>query len=346
MVVDLGDARSIAVGFGVGALVLLGLYSLVGLEEVASALAQADATLVVAVCAVAVCWLFAWSLTLRTVLGVIAVPVSVGQSFLLFAGATFANNITPFGQAGGEPFSALLVSRTTHTEYENGLAAVASVDTINFVPSITLALFGIGYYTTAFTVGDKVEFAAVSLAVLALVIPAAAILGWRNRESIADLAVGAIVPVGRSLSRVVPVLGAPDESEVRRRIAGFFAALERVTGDRHQLAIALTFSAIGWFLLSVALWLSLLALGQKVPFAVALFVVPLASVAGVTPLPGGLGGVEAALVALLVPVPGVDAATAGAAAVIYRGATYWLPVLLGGSTTAILEADNTAGVGE
>lgn len=344
MDVDLGDARSIAVGFGVGAVVLLGLYSLVGLDKVAAALSQADTALVAAVCVVAVCWLFAWGLALRTVLGVIAVPVSVMQSFMLFAGATFANNVTPFGQAGGEPFSALLVSRTTETEYENGLAAVASVDTLNFVPSVSFALVGVGYYATTFTVGDRVELAAISLVALAIAVPLAAYFGWRYRDSVADIAISLIVPAGTRLARVVPVLDAPDESNLRSRVEGFFDALERVAGDRHQLAKAAAFSAIGWFLLSVSLWLSLLALGHSVPFAAALFVVPLASVAGVTPLPGGLGGVEAALVVLIVPVTGVDAATAGAAAVIHRGATYWLPVLLGGSATAMLEADNAAKV--
>jgi len=343
MDVDYGDARSITVGFVAGVIVLLALYAVVGLEDVLVALAQADPLLVAAVYGVAVVWLFAWAMALRTVLAVIAVEVSVPQSFMLFAGATFANNVTPFGQAGGEPFSALLVSRTTDIDYENGLAAVASVDTLNFVPSISFALVGVGYYATTFTVGNRVELAAASLVALALAVPVAAYLGWRNRDRVATLAIGVILPLGRVLGRLVPAVAPPEEAQLRRRIDGFFAALERVAGDHHQLALALSFSALGWLLLSVSLWLSLLALGHAVPFAAALFIVPLGSVAGVTPLPGGLGGVEAALVVLIVPITGVDPQTAAAAALIHRGATYWLPVLLGGSATAMLEADNVHG---
>ncbi|WP_137284455.1 lysylphosphatidylglycerol synthase transmembrane domain-containing protein [Halorussus salinisoli] len=343
MDVDYGDARSILVGFGAGGVVLLALYSIVGLEDVLSALSRADPWLVAAVCAAAVGWLFAWGLALRTVLSVIAVEVTVLRSFLLFAGATFANNVTPFGQAGGEPFSALLVSRTTGTEYENGLAAVASVDTLNFVPSISFALVGVSYYATRFTVGDEVELAAASILALALAVPVLAYVGWRNRHRVSDFVIAAAVPVGRALGRVVPRVDPPKESQVRHRIEGFFGALERVGGDQHQLALALSFSALGWFLLSVSLWLSLLALGHSVPFAAALFIVPLGSVAGVTPLPGGLGGVEATLILLIVPITGVDAQTAAAAAVLHRGATYLLPVLLGGSATAMLEADNAHG---
>ena len=340
MDVDLGDARSITVGFVAGVVVLLALYSVVGLEDVLGALARSDPLLVAAVCVVAVGWLFAWGMALRTVLAVIAVEVSVRRAFMLFAGATFANNVTPFGQAGGEPFSALLVSRSTDTEYENGLAAVASVDALNFVPSISFALVGVAYYATTFTVGDRVELAALSIGALALAVPVAAYLGWRNRDRVATLAVRAILPLGRVFGRVTPKVTPPDEAQVRHRIGGFFAALERVGGDHHQLALALAFSALGWLLLSVSLWLSLLALGHAVPFAAALFIVPLGSVAGVTPLPGGLGGVEAALVVLIVPITGVGPETAAAAALIHRGATYWLPVLIGGSATAMLEADN------
>ncbi|UPW01379.1 flippase-like domain-containing protein [Halorussus gelatinilyticus] len=340
MDVDFGDARSILVAFGAGVVVLLALYSLVGLEDVLAALSQADPTIFAAVCVVSVGWLFAWGLALRTVLAVVAVKVSVWRAFLLLAGATFANNVTPFGQAGGEPFSALLVSRSTGTEYENGLAVVASVDTLNFVPSISFALLGVGYYATRFTVGGRVELAAVALLALALAVPTLAYLGWRNRERVSDLVVRLAVPAIRLVGRVVPTLEPAGESQVRERIGGFFAALERVGGDHHQLGLALSFSALGWLLLSVSLWLSLGALGYWVPFAAALFIVPLGSVASVTPLPGGLGGVEAALVLLIVPITGVDAGTAAAAAVLHRGATYVLPVLIGGSATAMLEADN------
>jgi len=328
------------VGFGTGIVVLLALYSVVGVTDVLAALSGADPAVIAAVYLAAVCWLFAWGLTLRTVLSVVGVEVSMIRGFLLLAGATFANNVTPFGQAGGEPFAALLVSRTTGTEYENGLAAVASVDTINFVPSISFALAGAGYYATRSAVAGRVGVAAVSLVVLALGVPVVAYLAWRTRDRVAEMAVAVLVSAGRAVGRVVPRVRPPDAAELRDRIEGFFAALERVAGDRHSLARSLTFSAVGWLLLSTSLWLSLFALGHAVPFAAALFIVPLGSVAGVAPLPGGLGGVEAALVLLIVPITGVDAGTAAAAALLHRGATYWFPVLLGGSATAMLEADN------
>jgi len=56
----------------------------------------------------------------------------------------------------------------------------------------------------------------------------------------------------------------------------------------------------------------------------------------VTPLPGGLGGLEAAFITLLVPTAGVPASVATAGVLIYRGATYWLPILVGGGVATVL----------
>jgi glycosyltransferase 2 family protein len=343
MRLDLGDLRTITVGFVAAVAVLLVVFWAVGIDRVASALAVTDGRVVVLVCLVALAWLFSWAMSLRTVLGILGVRISPLRAFLLYAGATFANNVTPFGQAGGEPFAALLISRTTDAEYETGLGAIASVDAINFVPSISFALVGVAYYATVLTVGDTIEMVAVFIVALAMAVPVAAVVGWRNRNRVESSIAASIVPAVDVIARVVPKVKPTTRPAVERRIQGFFRAIERVADDRQRLTLAIFFSASGWLLSSVSLWLSLYALGHPVSFAAVLFVVPIGSIAGVAPLPGGLGGVEAALVILLVPITGVTAATAGAAAVIYRGATYWLPVMFGWTATVMLEADNANG---
>jgi uncharacterized protein (TIRG00374 family) len=79
-----------------------------------------------------------------------------------------------------------------------------------------------------------------------------------------------------------------------------------------------------------SLWLAFAALDASVPVSVVLVVVPVANLAGVTPLPGGLGSIDATMVGLLVPLAGVSAEVATAAVLIHRLAVYWLPVALGG----------------
>jgi uncharacterized protein (TIRG00374 family) len=332
------DLRATAVGF-LGALVVLGvLLYFVGVGQVVDALGRAEPELLVGVLLAAVTWLTAWGLALRTVLRVLGLVVSAPVAVLVFAAATFANNVTPFGQAGGEPVAALFVSRVADTEYENGLAAIASVDSLNFVPSITLAALGLAYFSTQIAFGRRLQFATIAVGVLALGIPIAGYYGWQNRYAVERKVITAITPVARGVDRLIPGRDPLDPATIEARIEGFFHAIERVAGDRDRLALALGFSTLGWLCQGVALYLALLAIGSPVGFEVVMVVIPVGAMAGITPLPGGLGGVETVLIALLVAL-GTPAGAAAAGVLIHRMATYFLPLLVGGGTATALGAD-------
>jgi uncharacterized membrane protein YbhN (UPF0104 family) len=64
--------------------------------------------------------------------------------------------------------------------------------------------------------------------------------------------------------------------------------------------------------------------------------VPIGAIAGVTPLPGGLGGLDAALIVLLTATTGIAAPIATAAVLIHRGASFWLVTLFGGGAAAVV----------
>jgi uncharacterized protein (TIRG00374 family) len=331
------DLRATAVGFVAALLVLAILLAVVGVGRVLTALSQADLGVLAGVVAVAALWLSAWGLSLRTVLGVIGVPVTKRVAVLVFAAATFANNVTPFGQAGGEPIAALLIAKATGVEYESSLAAIASVDSLNFVPSIALATVGIGFYSTQFAFGRRLRFAALAVGALAVAVPVAAFLLWRNRYRVERRLVGVVLPVARLLGRIVPRKSPPARADIEARIEGFFGAIERVATDTDQLALALGFSTVGWLCLAGSLWLSLFAIGEAVSFAAILVVVPIGAIAGITPLPGGLGGVETVLIFLLVsPLVGIPAGVATAGVIVHRSATYWLPTVVGGGVAGII----------
>jgi hypothetical protein len=339
-----GRVRATVLGFAGAIAVFALLFYLVGVDDLVAELLRADRGVVVLVGVTVLGWLAAWSVSLHTVLSVLGVPLSRLRAFFLFSGATFSNNVTPFGQAGGEPVTALLISRVTDAEYETGLAAIASVDTINFVPSITLALFGIGYYATEFALGRNVEAVIAAVGVLAVGVPALVYVGWQRRYELESRVIEVLTPLIRRITRVVPRLSPPSPEAVERRITGFFAAIERVATDRRNIAVALGFSALGWFLQVVALFLAFEAIGSHVSLALALFVVPIGAIAGVTPLPGGAGGIESVLVFLLVAAtgPAVGPQTAAAAVIIYRGAVYWIPVVLGGLVTGVVSVRGRA----
>jgi uncharacterized protein (TIRG00374 family) len=338
---DADRLKTTFVGFFAALAVLALLLYFVGVEDLLAQLARAETGTVTLVVAATFGWLAAWGLSLRTVLGVLGETVSPYRALLVFAGATFNNNITPFGQAGGEPVTALLISQTTDAEYETGLAAIASVDTLNFVPSITLALVGAGYFATEVTFSRDLRVAVGAVVLLAAVVSSGAVVGWRKRYRIEERVVSGVVPLAQRLAEYIPRLSAPDPTSLERRIGRFFTAIERVATNPRGLALALGFSALGWLFQMTGLWLAFAALDVPVQFSVLMFVIPMGAIAGVTPLPGGAGGIETVLVFLLVaaPLPGVTESVALAAVVIFRGVLYWVPVVVGGIVMGTIGAD-------
>ena len=334
--------RATVIGF-LGAFAVLGvMLYFVGVDDLITQLSRADPAMIALVVVVTLGWLAAWSFSLHTVLGVLGVGLSLPKSFLVFNGATFSNNITPFGQAGGEPVTALLISKVADTEYERGLAAIASVDTLNFVPSVSLALVGAAYFATETTFGRRLRVATAALVVLAVVVPSAVYLGWKNRYELEGWVITKLTPAVRRVAGVVPGVPVPSAEGIESRIGHFFGAIERVATDRRGIALSLSASTLGWAFQMVGLYLAFVAIGVEVPLSVMLFVVPMGAIAGATPLPGGAGGIELVLVTVLsaLPTVAITSGTALAAVIIYRGAVFWVPIVIGGTVVSFVGVDN------
>ena len=336
----MGDRLPTIVGFAGALVVLAALVWFVGVGDILDALAQADLAILWLLIPFSLVWLALWGMALKTVLDSLGSPVPAHIAVLVFTAAVFSNNITPFGQAGGEPVSALLISQAAETEYENGLAAIASVDTLHFVPSIGFAIVGFTFFAAgAVRLGRNILFAAGAIAVLAVALPVGAFLGWRYRYELEAAVVRLLTPVVRRLGRLIPRWSPPAKAAIERRIEGFFTSIDRVAGDRQSLVVATGFSALGWLSLITSLWLSLFSLGYSVPPSSVLLVIPVSMVAGIMPLPGGSGAIETVMVTLLVATTSVPSAVALSAVLLYRGATYWLPILIGGGVASFIGAD-------
>ncbi|MEF8774869.1 MAG: lysylphosphatidylglycerol synthase transmembrane domain-containing protein [Halobacteriales archaeon] len=330
--------RIVVLGF-LGSLLLLGaLLSVVGIARIRAALATADRRLFAVVAAFALAQVFCWGLALRTVLGTLGVRVTRRLSFLLYGAATFSNNVTPFGQAGGEPVTALVIDRSTGSSYETGLAAIATVDALHVVTSLTVAVAGV--FGVALTVAWNRQLRTVSLAALALA-AVAALVGVALRRYSEGLWVAldrAVVGIADRTGAVLPWVPPDLGRRASEALSRFAGELGRIAGDRRVLAVALAFSGLGWLAKVGALSVALLSVDAPVPLATLLLIVPAAKVAGFAPLPGGFGSIESALVALLVATTPVGAAAATAAVLVHRAGTYWLPLVVGGAATALLEA--------
>jgi len=334
--------RTTALGF-LGTFAILGLLLyFVGVEELVRELRNADPATVALLVAATLGWLAAWGYGLRTVLHTLGSDISFAKSFFVLNGAMFSNNVTPFGQAGGEPVTALLISKVADTEYERGLAAIASVDSLNFVPSITLSLLGAGFYATQTSFGRRLRIATAAIVGLSIAVPVVAFFGWRHRGALRRTVARLLASVLDRISRVLPIDVALSRETIEARVTEFFDSIERVATDRRGLALTLGASTLGWVFQMVALWLAFAAIGSPIPFDVLLFVVPVGAIAGVTPLPGGAGGIEAVLVGLLSSLPGIAVGweTAFAAVILFRGAVYWIPIGIGGAVVSVVGVDS------
>jgi len=348
---DRGRAGRTLAGFAVAAGLLAALAWLVGVRAFLAALSRAEPAGVAAVVGLAVAWLASWGLALRAVLGALGVRVSAAAAVLAYAGAAFANNVTPFGQAGGEPAAALVVREAAAVPYEEGLAAVASVDALNVVPSVGIALTGAGLLATTATLSPDLAVAAGAVAAVGLAAALVGALAWRSRGRLAGAAARLLTPALVRATAALPGAATATRAGIAARVDGFVAAVERVAADRRRLAVALGCSAAGWLCQVAALWVAVRAVGGSVPVALAAVAVPVSVLAAAAPLPGGLGGIEGALVGVLVAgtgsgagggTAGLPAATALAAIVLFRGTIYWLPTLSGGLVAGVVAAGQSA----
>jgi uncharacterized protein (TIRG00374 family) len=328
------DRRRTALWTAVAVVALWAFLRAIGIDAVRDALGRVTPGDALALVALGSVPILLWGISLHLVLGRLDAATTLPTSVGLFAAAGFLNNVTPFGQAGGDPVSGALVARVCGTPFERGLAAMVSVSAANAVVVVGLGVVGVGLVGTAAVGG-------VSTVAVALSVPAVAglvtFLAWRRRT----LAAGSGDAVGKLLARVgraIPGLSPPDPAAVARRVDDFVAALERVADGRRRLAAVVFLGVCGHLAVAATLWVALRALHAAAAPGTVLIVVPVARLAGVSPTPGGTAGAEALLTGLLVAVSGVAPAVAAAAALVYRAAAFWVPTLGGGVVTVALVA--------
>jgi hypothetical protein len=333
MRIDRESTWSVLLAFLVAFLLLYVLLYVVGLSAVLAALRGVDPPLLALAFSFALVWMTSWSYTMFLVFGVLEIPSTRRRALLVYLSVLFVNNVAPFSVGGGEPIAALLVSRSTRSNYETSLLSVVSTDVINFLPAPLFAFLGLIYVGTTTTLGRRFEILAGTLLGLSVLLVVLGIAGWRYRRSIEVRVVRALVSLQQVTARRVPHVRTLSSAALQTRVASFVDGLERVAADRRALLLGVGSSAFGWVMQAAVLWTSLYAVGVSVPVEVPVFVVSLVTVTDLVPLPGGIGSVDAAIVGLLVAVTGVSAATAAAAALVFRSATLLFSITLGGVVT-------------
>lgn len=276
-----------------------------------------------------------WGLSLAAVLR----PVDGTPTGRTFAGAycmgLVLRMLVPWGRSGGAVFTAVALARSSRIGIEALLAAALAADLVRFLVSLAVLAAGVALLTgTAVSAGAApiaILFAvAASMLIVATLVVTAPTAVTRGVVAIASTLGGTVGRVSPTVSRAL------DPNAIADRTHRFFGTVQTLTGDRIALVTATTYAALGWSVALLPLYFSLQAAGASAPIPVIMVVVPAAGLAGIVPLPGGTGGVEVALVGLLVVMAGLQAPIAGAVAVLYRLATFWIGLVIAGLGAVLL----------
>lgn len=234
------------------------------------------------------------------------------------------NHLVPGGAAAGGALQYQLLTRRgvsgADASFVMAAQSVGSAVVLNVMLWVALlwSIPATGFqpvYAVAAVVGASL-IAAVAAGVVALT---------RGRRRVIDRLCAA---VGR-LPRV-------DAATVARSLQGAAAQLSALLSQRRRAATATGWAAANWLLDAAVLWVLLAALGHRASIPGVLVAYGLANVLAAVPLsPGGLGIVEATLVATLAGF-GVPRAHAGLAVTAYRLLQFWLPIPAGAAAWASL----------
>lgn len=234
-------------------------------------------------------------------------PIRTRHAMLASVSATFVGAITPPGVAH--------VGLNARFFAKQGLA-----------PAVAISA----------TAAKEVAVAVVHVLLLVLLAIAAGSSGALQEEldklpSLQTIAIGAAV--------VLALVGVAAATPKVRTLVGetVLPAVRESVGSLRELAsspVRMLVLFVGALALQLgyvaALYFAARALGGEVGFVtIGLIYLTVGSMASVAPTPGGIGAVEAVLLAALTGV-GMAAATALAAVFLYRLVTFWLPIPAGG----------------
>lgn len=257
----------------------------------------------------------------------------------LFLIALFIRYLTPYGQVTTEPIVAYLITREGKLAYENGLAGIVAADYFNYVPYYTIGALGFLVVTLSRGIHPGIAEYLTGIMVLFSGLVLATVLVLYRRPLIDRVIVSSTRALHGTLGRLSTRLNAlAHPTNVEDRLEGFYQTIDLIRANPRGIITATLAAHIGMVFLMLPVYTTARAVGIPISFAVVAFVVMVSKLGALFPGPGGLGGIEATIVAALVIVVGIPLATALAITLLYRLCTYWYTVAVGGTIAAVYSA--------
>lgn len=327
-----------------GAGILLATVAFVALfldwRRVLAVVAGADPTLLAIGILASLLGLACWSETARHLLPPDAGPVGRPRGFLVYATGAVVRNVVPVGYASSIAVLAYVYGREGSLSLHRSLAAVSVAELLVSAASTAVAVVGVLLLLAVRPVTPLLGWLAAGVAVLAVGGTLTGTVVWYRRGSVRRAVHGVAASVAGGVNRVTPGDdGRLSPGAVEASIQGYARALSTVSGRRRAVAVGLAYALVGWLALVGAMYASGLAVGYRVPIAVALLVVPLGGYATVLPVPGGLGGYELGVAGVIHLLGGVDLPTALAVTLLFRVCSYWSVIAVGAAASTLLSID-------
>lgn len=303
--------------------------AVVGVQRFLDALGNASPEALLLVVSISTCGMLARTLSFHVMANRLSLGLGVRQSVPLYITVVFANKITPFGQAGGQPLAATFVRRVSDQSYSRCLAALSAVDVLDFLVSVIVFTLGLLYFLLL--PGDTPDIVNSLVGVFAVFVVGTLLGGavlWRFQNSVGRFG-GQILSKILSALSFVPLLPSPTVEDIEDGFATFFESLSSMADDPAEFALGLAFMLASSLVNSLALFVALSAVQSPLPYGFILIARPVAGLAAVLPLPGGVGGTESVSIAILSTLSTLTVPAVTAGVIITSGIGYWLPVLLG-----------------
>lgn len=286
--------------------ILVLLVYLSDLESAANSFRQAERSLLFAAFLAANLPLLIYAKVWEETLNISNIQISYHNSVKLVLANTFVNNLTPFGNIGGEAAATYYISELTGKNKSEVFSSILSASIINFAPLIALTV-------TAAILLDYIGTLQLVSGLFALVM---------------------IYAISRTDMLRLKNLG----KTVQKPVLQVLENMRQVKNHKRTVTLLLILTHLATFSSIFSVHLIGLSLGYNLPVYLLTVAVPLARLGNYAPTPGGSGAYEAALIGTLtfffqIPVQGAVLTT-----VLYRSITYYTGIVAGYIGISLVEA--------
>lgn len=318
--------------FGISLLIIVMLISSVGWSTFLGTLLSSDPLYV----AIGLCCVAVFHAGYPTAVGLglesRGIDASVWSMLQLSLMTRFFNLVTPFGQMGGEPLSALILSKKMEMAYGDSYAVVFGVDMLRLTPHAGLAVIGLILYTVLYPLSILARFVFGLVALFLLSVLVIIYMIWKHHAGIKT-----------ALKRILSLFHVPEpwmdaiihrldleDRPISDRLVEFIENTRELFSDRESMIWIGIATHIEWIAMVLAFFFFLRAVGVYIGFIPLMVVFLFASFSSYLPLPGGLGGFELLITTLLIIFANIPPAPVLAAVVMYRVFLTLIPAAIGG----------------